>query len=1256
MDASEFLNQERDKLKSSGVMMTGFIVDAKSKSGSRWKIRVPAIHGYADVDGKNKEEGVEVTENDALPFAPAIRGEGAHVSNNDLPDYKQGQFVIVSFTGPNYTNPVILHRVETVNPILGEKDVFTQQSFSILSNEATFAKIDKNAKQLGVATASNGCYKVVPNATYNRDNGTFAGGADKCGAGKIQDGFAANIADFLKIVQDTNGKVGTKFVNKYTGELFEITGYIQKYVSNISALLRSSLQWIKSIITKYVKKAIDKLVKLILQPIKGITKIVNKVLEAALAKIGCSFDSIDKLIENMLTSLLETLANSAINAVFGCLDTLLDGILNEILSEILSLLNSIIASISSIAGIIGGFGDILGQALSAILDFLGIKCGGAGDCTVSGDRSGVNKFNSPGEYGFPSGLKRSLNSGLDGISSLSNNIDTATAKNNAEAYATGVNLGTGSGASISSNNSQLNSAFTTAEGLLGNQVYNTIAGFCNNLKTPTTAVVVGSPVDTYDTTYYVMSSQTDLLTGTPQSFLVRRNNTLSKGVINFVAYLAADDTARVVGITPGLKTGGDINMGAKLASSEYYEDSTNPTRALPVAGNVILSQRVTFEIGEREKTIPIKINTNSPIDSATGSVTYSVGIYRSIEDINNKVYPGLHVPTTSDSLNTTKGIINFTLPAIDPENGKTTPPDPLRITTGDIFYDSRDVSIVAGSDANFIITKSPATDEKTVIKCETYAIDAVDGTNYSGGVGLITFAANQTSAVFVVKTKAIAGLTDIKQFGIKITDVSLPPNTGSNLGGFGYENGTTSTGSGITFVGTINYNFVPVPASGTTRPVDPTNPSPVIPTCPPQIIITAQPPSCIVQPDTIPLNIGLVAKTTVPGYTLNYQWQRTYNPSSGWTNVSNGLFNTTVKQRVTTYGSLGNYTVSGVSYTLSGWTTSVVNTATSTTFTGANTQSLTINPLSYLINDEEYYRCVISGVPSVVSSGTPLISTISETTYVGVTSSGVFLTTVNCSPVAPSGISVVVYSGTTPSVGAPVVPSGVYCIASPISIPATTSGITEEATITTETPPTILPVVPSGLPIIPIPSQDSPEFPILTPIVGPDGDIVSITIPSGLPAYKSPPLIPINGAGFGAVARAELNEDGFIRTIVVKSKGSGYEPTITNLCGILVGVELTTTGAYYEESPTVYIDGDDTIAQAAINEEGRVVEIRITNPQAKVYTTVPRVDIVSTSGIGAAGVAVIQYVDCATVNDEYLRVVNKYNTSKFGTVKVVDCP
>jgi hypothetical protein len=1243
------------------IELLGFIVDVNcGNDPSRFKVRVLAHHGYCDLDEKNSD-GDNFTKNAALPCASTLRSHMGQtgIIGNDNPRYKRGDFVSVLYENQNYT---IVRTAPAPSAVFASKEKFAQEAVSSLLNTSVVSPVPVNKNQQSVASADNGCYKVITGSTYNQDNGTAVGNADKCGeSGRIKDGFTANIADFLKIIQDTNGKIGSKFVSKYTGELFEITGHIQKYIAAITGIFRSAIGWIKAIITKYIKKAIDKLLKLILQPIKGITKALNTAIESALQKIACSFGDIEKMITNMLSSLFDSLIDTAINAVFGCLDSLVDGILNEILNEVMALMNSIISSISAIAGIIGGFGDLIGEAIAAVLDFLGIKCGGAGDCTVSGEKSFINKFNSPGEYGFPSGLKKTLNAGLTGLQSISSGIDLASAQ--AANYTVGTELGVTSASSRNIDNPTLARAFNTANGLLNSNVASTIDGFCNSLTNPTAAVVFGSRQDKYDAVYRILATSSSVPTGSTQSFEISRNNGLGAGVINFVAYLKSGDTARVVGITPGLSSGGDLDRDITLNTTDFCSDPNTLDRTLPIAGNIIVSKKIIFPVGVTKITVSVPSKVNAPIDSLTDNVTYTVGIFRSTDDLNTVQYPGANLASTSSNLNTEQGQITFALPAVI-INPDVAPPS-LGVSYGNIIYNSSDISIVAGNSAEFIITRAPTDTEYSRIKCETYPINAVDGVNYSGGQGLIEFLPDQSSAIFAVRTTAIPGLTNtVLQFGVKITDETVPDGMTTNLGGTGYSS-STSAGNGLKFIATINYGLVP--ASNTTPSGQTTTTpsgilSPIVSTCLPEIIITSQPPSCIVQPDKIPLNLGLIAKTTVPGYTLNYQWQRTYSPSSGWTNVLNGLYTTTVLKKVTSYGLINTFVVSGVTYTLSGWTTSPVSTTTSTTFSGATSPTLTINPLSYLINDEEYYRCVISGVPITVTSGSPMISAISDQSYIGVTSSGVFLTTVECSPVAASGTTVIVYSGTTPtSTGIPVVPSGSYCVATTLIIPQTPSGVTTTPSGTTSSGTTssgtTTPTVPSGISIDPVPAPDLDDVFIIIPVVDPDGGISSVPIPDDLPQYKYPPLIPISGDGFGAVARAELDENGYLIKIIVKAKGSGYAPTVnTGLCGILESIELITPGGYYETSPKVYVNDDDTIASAAIDENGRVVEIRVTNPQGKVFDRIPRIDIIGTDGFGASAIAVLKHVDCATVNDEYLNVVNKYNTSKLGTVRVVDCP
>lgn len=1232
------------ELRKDGTIFLGFIVDAQDKTGARrFQVRIPALHGYCDLDDKNCESE-NVTKKAALPWAETLASDSAVslITNNDPPSYHKGDFVLIKFKSyTNLTNPVIISRTTPPNPILGKKEKFSQVGPLI-----TASLVKELGENKSVTQANNGCFDVVVAADERSSNGTNVQGADKCGeAGRIKDGFAANIADFMKIIQDTDGKVGSRFVSKYTGELFEITGYISSYVSNLAGIFRSGIGWIKAIITKYTRKAIDALVKAILQPVKGITKVVSDTLQKLLNMIACSFGDLDKFIENLLESLLNSLIDGALNAVFSCLDSLVDGILNEILSEALDLINTIMSSISAIAGLIGSFGDLIGEAINAILDFLGISCGGADNCTVSAQKSFIAKFNTPGEYGFPTGIKRALANGANSLNDISTAIDNNSTEARAagDAAKAGVELGTSKVPEIGSPNSSLSNAVSTASTIIGDS----IIGFCDNMldeqntTDSTTAAIVGSVDNTYDATYSVIVQGDVVDTGGTHTFAITRNNDLSAGVINFVAYLERGDTARVVGITPGLSTSGDLNKDVSLSSADYATDINNSGRLLPVAGNVIVSKKIEFAKGEKKKNITIKTNTNTPLSDTIDEVRYTVGIFRSSDDLNNINYPGKNLPNTSSVLNTNTARIKFIIPEVTVSG--TTPNTPPTISTINLTYRSQDVSITAGSNAIFTITRTPVDSSYSRIKCQTINNSAESGVHFEGGEALIEFQPQQASATFAVKTTTISGLTNTaKQFNIKIVDETVPSGLTTNLGGSGLSTGT-SIGSGITYTGTINYNVF----------------TGVVPVCPPQLVITSPPPTCIIHPDIIPLSIGVIAKTTIAGYTLSYQWQRTYVPSSGWFDIGNGTFSTNIDVKETVFQQLDSATISGISVPISGWTTSVVSKPASTSYSGANTSTIVINPPSYLINDEEYYRCIITATPSVITSGTPILSGVTVPTYIGITSSGVFLTSVNCSPVTPSGGVVIVYSGTTPTPGGVTTTAAGLCVTPVFPIPAVPSGITPP-TISGVTPPIVppvIPVVPSGIRIIPVEDESDDTIPTIPVVVDPNGGVVSVPTPPNLPRYKYPPLIPIIGAGIGATARAELDSDGILTRIIVKNKGIGYSPSTTskNLCGILESISITNVGGFYESSPTVYVDGDSSIAFAAI-ENSRVVQIRITNPQNKVYTTIPRIDIIGGDGLGASGIAVLKYVDCATIADEYLNIVDKYNTKTIGTTRIVDCP
>lgn len=1268
-------NYTGEELTKAGTTMLGVVVSVKTKGApGYYQVRLFAIHGYCDINEENCEE--DVVKKDALPWIATTQSDRANaaIRNNDVKQLTKGQFVLVRFDGPNYTSPLIVSTYKLQHPALGNKESFNQSKPYII---AGLIKKAENG-EISANRAEGDCPAIVTDATKIQDNGTSTKAASKCGTGGgLSNNIGAVIGDFMKIIQDSDGKIGSKFVNGITGELFSITGYVQKYLASITSIIRNGIGWIKAIITKAVREGIDKLVKAIMVPIKGITSTINETLEKVLNMIFCSFGDIESMISNMIEGLLNTLVDSALNSIFGCLNTLVDGIMNEIMGEILGLMSNIIGVFESLAGIVGGFGDMFGMAINSILELLGISCGGSGSCSTAASNALVTAFNNPGEFGLTNGIKSGLNNGLSALDGVSGSIGKETSKLNSEAaeFAKGVDLGTANVPGVSTTNQALKNAFTTANNLAASKVAN-VFDFCNNLSngydgstgsptTPTnpdisddgtanpiptdtitpsttTAVVVGSVDNKYDAVYKMTPVGTKVSTGGTQKVKIFRNNGEESGVIIFAVHLKSTDTARVVGITPGIVSGGDLTLGGSLEENQY---ATNPSGMsspeFPMVGNVITSKKIYFPKNVKEVIVDIPTLKNNSPESGSTELTYTATIYRAVDDLDLNQYPYKNLPTTSSILHSSSLSIKFVqdeVPGPKPEP-EVIPP---QLVFKDITYSISEISVTAGQPAQFKIIRAPLLAEETIIKCATSDGTAIDNVNYEGGLAEIKFKAGESTKIFSVNTIENAALVNQSlYFNVTFTDLQLPPGSSSNLGGTGSISGT-SIGAGIVKKATINYTPVQTPS----------------PVCPAEILITEPPVTCLVQEVNFPLELGFIAKSSVPGYVLSYEWQRTYDPSTTWTTVTNGTRNELIDELVTTFGPSDVTFVdgNGVSVTLDGWETESVQQSASIAYTGATTNELSVAVPSYLINDEEYYRCIITATPTTPSIFTPTLTKTTENIYIGMTKTGVYLSSVNCAPPGTLADGDPITYDSAPKPLTPVLSDAAQCeviTPNPVTIPDVI--IDDPADDPADVDPPSDPTNPTTPFIVPVIDEELP-VPVTPVVIDPGGGVVSVPIPGNLPNYKYPPLIPISGLGVGAVAKADIDENGKLINILIKSKGFGYPPSSFDQCGIITSIEVTNAGGFYESSPTVFVNDDSTIAVAAIDENGRLAEIRITNPQSIVYDRIPSIFIQGGSGLGGSAIAVIQYVPCDQVAERYLNVVNKYNESTLGIVNVVDCP
>ena len=209
---SKNLSYEGTKLGKKGTTLFGWIVSANTGRPGTYQVRCPAIHGYCDINEQNCDE--DVVAKASLPIAGTLKSEnGANTSivNNGLRTYTKGEFVLVRFDADNYGDPVIVSAHKSTDSVFASKEQFAQSQPYIIS------ALVEGYNDTFSASQGNSCVKVITAADKIPQNGKSSKNASKCGEnGAISNSMGAFIGDFLKVVQDTDGKIGSKFVNSVT--------------------------------------------------------------------------------------------------------------------------------------------------------------------------------------------------------------------------------------------------------------------------------------------------------------------------------------------------------------------------------------------------------------------------------------------------------------------------------------------------------------------------------------------------------------------------------------------------------------------------------------------------------------------------------------------------------------------------------------------------------------------------------------------------------------------------------------------------------------------------------------------------------------------------------------------------------------------------------------------------------------------------------------------------------------------------------
>jgi hypothetical protein len=173
------------------------------------------------------------------------------------------------------------------------------------------------------------------------------------------------------------------------------------------------------------------------------------------------------------------------------------------------------------------------------------------------------------------------------------------------------------------------------------------------------------------------------------------------------------------------------------------------------------------------------------------------------------------------------------------------------------------------------------------------------------------------------------------------------------------------------------------------------------------------------------------------------------------------------------------------------------------------------------------------------------------------------------------------------------------------------------------------------------------KSPIATALTDEDGKIISIKIDDKGCPYVVKPEVIITGDGYGAAAIPLLDDKGYVSEIRITRTGLNYKKNVpTNLNCIIDSFTMIRPGQNYTSEPTVYINGDPTIATAII-EDGFVKGINILDRTVK-YNKLPSVVIMGGGGMGAKFLASLSCLDSKDLEAK--------GYAKIGTGKYIDCP
>ena len=202
--------------------------------------------------------------------------------------------------------------------------------------------------------------------------------AEKCKDQDLKTQMTNILATLLRDIQNSNGNIGTYYINKHTGGLTNAINTTRTNVNKAILVVREFTAKVKGYIVSLLQQAVDALVKALLQPdetgnrLTPVTEWFNNLLK----DIGCKMADLGDRLSDWLTNLLMSYVNQIYRAAICQIDELVNGIISKIQQLMNELFESILGPLQDILGAIAAPLNVIGKAINYVLALLGISCSG----------------------------------------------------------------------------------------------------------------------------------------------------------------------------------------------------------------------------------------------------------------------------------------------------------------------------------------------------------------------------------------------------------------------------------------------------------------------------------------------------------------------------------------------------------------------------------------------------------------------------------------------------------------------------------------------------------------------------------------------------------------------------------------------------------------------------------------------------------------------------------------------------------------